>query len=179
MPEPYEGKSDQTREIEAALTEGGNAEAAEWNKWEESIQAQVDRLMADSRLAKLGILAAAAMGAAGIGAAALLGKGLTQLARGLEQLAANQNFMAEKLGLTQAQPVTAYNPDGSNLPESNGTVDSVKVEDAKTFDLPTDAVVGKPHEGPATEASEEAKKQLAEDKTSGVIDEFKGQDIAE
>jgi hypothetical protein len=168
-----EVKSEQTKEIEAALS-GTVNEADEWTQWTQEITAAVDKLIDGRRMDRYAIFAIGAVGLCAIGATTALYKIVQGMGNALGQIANNQNFLAEKMGLTAQQPTQTVEA----APANNGkhAVEEIRVEDAKTFDLPKDAAVAEPFEGPATEASEAAKEQLKADKAAGIIDEFKGQD---
>lgn len=150
----------------------------EWDQWEASIQAQVDKLIDDSRMLKLATLAIGGISLAALGIGAMMGKTVQQLIKGMQQLGANQMEIANALGMAEQAPEPT--PDGptgiKNLSGEpvdmtaydNGRVDVIKVEDAKTFDV-VEAEVAPAFDGPATEASEAAKAQLKADKDAGII----------
>jgi hypothetical protein len=169
-------KSEQTREIESIL--GGEKQyegppthqvyepKSEWDTWATNMQAQVDKMLDESRLMKIGIICAAGIGVAAMAASAMVAKTMQNILGAVNQLGANQVEFANAIGMTpvakQPEVITGLMPQGTE-------VDKPNVENAKTFDAPTDAVVGEPFNGPATEASADAVAQMKADKEAGLI----------
>lgn len=187
MDEDKTEPSEQTKEIEAALgkdtRDSGPAIAAyrdaidkqtigdqdsEWDTWEANMQVTVDKLLDDSKMMKIAVLAVGGIAVIGLGVGALMSKSMAQVMQALNQLAENQNTFAQSLGMMEeptpattpmvAQPVTAK----ADLNGVDPTIDP-------------NAEVAPPFEGPASEASDATKEQLASDKAAGIIDQFKGE----
>jgi len=156
-----EEESEQAAEIKKVLVDAEVISPKdEWDSWEADIQAQVDKLINDSRTLRIAVMAIGAISLSALGVAAVTSKTMAGIMQALGQLGDNQMAMANALGMVEKP--TAPTP----VP----VVEEVKVEDVKSIDVDPNAVVGKPFDGPATEASAEAKAQMERDKAAGIID---------
>lgn len=173
-------KSEQTKEIENILNPPEKSpppktDADEWGIWEYQIQASVDKLLNESRMFKLGIAAAAGVAAIALGATALTAKTMASLMGAIKQLGENQIEIANAIGFGQPTPGP------SDVATNDRAADGMPVvayPDTNGVDPTIDptAIVGEPHMGPVTEASETVQKQLAEDQKAGIADVAKGEE---
>lgn len=177
-PDADDGKTEQTREIERVLEAAAarpepTAGKSEWDAWEDSIQQSVDKLLSDSRTFKLGLLAVGGLAGLALGVAGMSMKAIQSLAEGLNQVGANQHHMAQQLGMVPTPQPSSSSDMVMEAVKLADPVADTTVLDAKSFDVPTDAVVAPPVSGPASEASADAVAQMQADKAAGIIDHAK------
>jgi hypothetical protein len=164
--------TEQTREIMEVLRDQPKPidPQEEWDRWSMEMQATVDKLVSDSRTLKLATAAIGCGCLMALGVAAMTSKAMANMMGMMKQLGDNQVEIANALGW-QVKAEEEVKTE-INIPPP---VAQPKIEDVKLVDVDLDAVIGKPFEGPATEASEATKAQLKKDKEAGIIDQFKGQ----
>lgn len=149
----------------------------EWDLWAEITQDRIDKLISESRTMKLAVLAIGAVSLAALGAAVMTSKAVTGMMQALNQLGQNQVEIAQAIGIVDKVAENEWVQTQTIQDGKFVDIDASKVEDIKSVDFDPDAVVGIPYEGPATEASEDAKAQLARDKAAGIIDAAKGDEL--
>lgn len=164
---PDEPKSEQTREIEAALEASKQrvSDQEEWSDWESDIQAQVDKLISESRMNRVVILGMGGIGLLALGIGAMAMKAVSQIMLSLNQLGENQHVIARAIGLG--------GPTDSPIDTVSTEAEKMPYDEDETVVAPP---VAPPFEGPISEASEETRRQLRSDKKAGIIDQFKSEE---
>lgn len=150
-------------------TYGSTEPADPWDKWADDLEGRVGKLMDDSKTYKLMLIGVGGIAGLALGMSGMVMRGMGQLAAGLNALAQNQEAIVSGM---QGPTMNGMSVPPTVVPNDRPAPTSVKL-----IDVDPDAVVGKPFNGPATEASEATKAQLKADKDAGLFDILKDDDL--